>query len=305
MFIHYANFAKKILFVFVQINSVKAVKSYFKERLKDFFSESEIKFIVKEAVVSRLGLSSSEYLLSDEHLLSESDLLYFRSIVKRLQKNEPFQYILGRTEFFGLEIKTDKRALIPRPETEELVEWITAYFPKDKELHMLDMCTGSGCIALALKSHFITSTITATDISSEALHLAEENTVQLELPLSLLQLDATKTEFSNLQKKFYDCWVSNPPYIPISDKQNMAENVLEYEPHIALFVENDDPLLFYRTIGESALQHLKKGGLLFFELHEDLADSSVELMKELGFINLELKKDLQGKDRMLKVENPY
>lgn len=290
--------------MFVQTNSVKAVKSYFKERLKDLFSENEIKFMIKESVMSRLDLSASAYLLCDYERLSESDLLYFRSIVKRLQQNEPFQYIIGRTEFFGLDIKIDKRALIPRPETEELVEWITDFYPAKNDLQFLDLCTGSGCIALALASHFRNSTITATDLSPEALELAKENVIQLNLPINLIQMDATNLGNSNLALSYFDCWVSNPPYIPISDMQKMEKNVLDFEPHMALFVENDDPLLFYREIGKSARIHLKSGGMMFFELHEDLSEEVRKLMTDLGFINIELKKDLQGKNRMLKGENP-
>lgn len=249
--------------MFVQTNSVKAVKSYFKERLKDLFSENEIKFMQKEAVMSRLEMSPSAYLLCDDQLLSESDLLYFRSIVKRLLAHEPFQYIMGKTEFFGIELKTDKRALIPRPETEELVQWISESFPKAQALQIADICTGSGCIALGLKSYFPNATVTATDLSEDALELTKENSLKLNLPLTIMQLDATKLKASDLPQNFYDCWVSNPPYIPNSDKDKMEMNVLDFEPHMALFVENDDPLIFYREIGKSALLHLKKVDFCF------------------------------------------
>ena len=269
--------------MFVKTNTIKAVKAYFQERLVGFFTESEIKFMLKEAVIERLKLSSSDYLLGEEQLLSESDLLFFRSIVKRLLQNEPFQYIMGKTEFFGLEIKTDKRALIPRPETEELVQWVTESIQKDQGYQIADICAGSGCIALGLRSFFHNSIITATDISLETLELAKEK----ELPINS-----------------FDCWVSNPPYIPINDKMKMEKNVLEFEPELALFVENEDPLVFYREIGKNALVHLKPEGLLFFELHEDLASETMRLITDLGFVNIELRKDLQGKDRMLKAQKP-
>lgn len=290
--------------MFVKTNTIKAVKAYFKERLIGFFTESEIKFMLKEAVIERLKLSSSEYLLCDEQLLSESDLLYFRSIVKRLLNNEPFQYVIGKTEFFGLEIKTDKRALIPRPETEELVQWVTKSIQKDQTYQIADICTGSGCIALGLRSYFENSIITATDFSHEALELTKENSTNLNLPLTILQIDATKTNEFELPINSFDCWVSNPPYIPINDKIKMEKNVLEFEPEMALFVENEDPLLFYREIGKNALVHLKPAGLLFFELHEDLAKKTMQLIMGLGFVNIELRKDLQGKDRMLKAQKP-
>ena len=290
--------------MFVKTNTIKAVKAYFQERLVGFFTESEIKFMLKEAVIERLKLSSSDYLLGEEQLLSESDLLFFRSIVKRLLQNEPFQYIMGKTEFFGLEIKTDKRALIPRPETEELVQWVTESIQKDQGYQIADICAGSGCIALGLRSFFHNSIITATDISLEALELAKENSVNLNLPITILQVDATKSSEKELPINSFDCWVSNPPYIPINDKMKMEKNVLEFEPELALFVENEDPLVFYREIGKNALVHLKPEGLLFFELHEDLASETMRLITDLGFVNIELRKDLQGKDRMLKAQKP-
>jgi release factor glutamine methyltransferase len=290
--------------VFVKTNTIKAVKAYFKERLIGFFTESEIKFMLKEAVIERLKLSSSEYLLCDEQLLSESDLLFFRSIVKRLLNNEPFQYVIGKTEFFGLEIKTDKRALIPRPETEELVQWVSESIQKDQTYQIADICTGSGCIALGLRSYFENSIITATDFSLDALELTKENSANLNLPLTILQIDATTSNEFELPINSFDCWVSNPPYIPINDKIKMEKNVLEFEPEMALFVENEDPLLFYREIGKNALVHLKPAGLLFFELHEDLAKETMQLIMGLGFVNIELRKDLQGKDRMLKAQKP-
>jgi release factor glutamine methyltransferase len=291
--------------VFVQTNTIQAVKSYFKERLQDHFSESELKFMFKEVVMARLNLTASEYVLSDSNLLSESDLLFFRSVVKRLLSNEPFQYIIGKTVFFGLEIATDSRALIPRPETEELVDWITQEFPKNSSLLIADVCTGSGCIALALKSYFSKATIFATDISQEALQLTQENAKQLNLSVTTVLSDAkTPDSAVSSQLQYSDIWVSNPPYIPMKDKSEMLENVLTFEPHLALFVADEDPLIFYREIGKNALLNLKSGGKLFFEIHEDLSVETADLLKAIGFVNMEMRKDLQGKLRMIKAEKP-
>lgn len=291
--------------MFVQTNTIQAVKSYFKERLQDHFSESELKFMFKEAVMFRLNLTASEYVLCDSNLLSESDLLFFRSVVKRLLSNEPFQYIIGKTVFFGLEIATDSRALIPRPETEELVDWITQEFPKNSNLLIADVCTGSGCIALALKSYFSNATVFATDISQEALQLTQENAKQLNLSVRTVLSDA-KTPYSAVSNQLQqsDFWVSNPPYIPMKDKSQMLENVLTFEPHLALFVADEDPLIFYREIGKNALLNLKSGGKLFFEIHEDLSAETADLLKGIGFVNIEMRKDLQGKMRMIKAEKP-
>ena len=291
--------------MFVQTNTIQAVKSYFKERLQDHFSESELKFMFKEAVMVRLNLTASEYVLCDSNLLSESDLLFFRSVVKRLLSNEPFQYIIGKTVFFGLEIATDSRALIPRPETEELVDWITQEFPKNNNLLIADVCTGSGCIALALKSYFSNATVFATDISQEALQLTQENAKQLNLSVTTVLSDAKMPDSAvSSQLQYSDIWVSNPPYIPMKDKSQMLENVLTFEPHLALFVADEDPLIFYREIGKNALLNLKSEGKLFFEIHEDLSAETADLLKGIGFVNIEMRKDLQGKMRMIKAEKP-
>lgn len=285
--------------MFVQTNSVQAVKAYFKERLQDQFSESEIKAMLKVAICERLKLSSADYLLCDSNLLSESDLLYFRSIVKRLQNNEPFQYIIGQTEFFGLELKCDLRALIPRPETEELVEWVMEVVSPENTL--VDFCTGSGCIALALKHQLPKAIVYATDISKEALTLSKENAKNLNLEVNFIQHDALSGQLpSTLTEQSIDIIVSNPPYIPELDKQEMQANVLDFEPHLALFVGDDNALVFYKTIASLAKNLLKENGLLFFEIHERLANETKEAIEALGFADVEIRKDLQGKDRMIK-----
>lgn len=285
--------------MFVQTNSVQAVKAYFRERLHNQFSESEMKAMLKVAICERLKLSSADYLLYDSNLLSESDLLYFRSIVKRLQNNEPFQYIVEQTEFFGLELKCDARALIPRPETEELVEWVMEVAAPDNSL--IDYCTGSGCIALAIKNQLPKSTVYGTDVSKEALELSKENASSLNLDVTFIQHDALSDQLpSTLTEQSIDIIVSNPPYIPELDKQEMQANVLDFEPHLALFVENDNALIFYKAIASQASKLLKKNGLLFFEIHERLALETKEAIEALGFVDVEIRKDLQGKDRMIK-----
>lgn len=287
--------------MFVQTNTVEAVKRYFRDRLKDQFSESEIRQMLKTVVCERLKLSSADFLLSDAHLLSESDLLYFRSIVKRLQSNEPFQYIIGHTDFYGLSIKTDKRALIPRPETEELVRWIVDDQIAKKELKIIDLCTGSGCIALALKSAFKDAYVIGVDVSADALNLARENTYSLGLEVEWLELDLLDEQaYSVFEASSFDVWVSNPPYIPSADKSAMAENVLEHEPHLALFVEDHDPLIFYRVIAQQGKKYLKKGAGLYFEIHGDLSGPVAHLLEQESYHSVEIRQDLQGINRMVK-----
>lgn len=285
--------------MFVSDNSMTSVKNYFIDRLSSLYSEREINTMFAWLMMDRFGLNgpTSINLIKE---LSESDLLFVRSAVKRLQLNEPIQYIIGNTEFYGLQLKCDSRALIPRPETEELVDWILkSSVDKNK---ILDLCTGSGCIALGLKANLPNSHIEAMDHSIEALELGRANAKDLNLNLNWKMFSALEDEsyYFNLEGK-YDIWVSNPPYIPETDKPEMSSNVLEYEPHMALFVKKD-PLEFYNAIGRNALKFIKQMGWIYFEIHEDFADQVMELLEKMGFVNIELRKDLQGKNRMIRAQ---
>jgi release factor glutamine methyltransferase len=232
--------------------------------------------------------------------MSESDLLYVRSFVKRLQVNEPFQYILGETTFCDLTLICDSRALIPRPETEELVAWISELLNLNS---IIDVCSGSGCIALGLKSRFPNALVFGVDVSEDANELAQSNAIR-----NNLSVDFYKADVLDLNSEFWknvdsvDVIVSNPPYITQNEKAFMNPNVLDYEPHLALFVPNDSAIIFYEQIARLALQKLNQFGFLFFELNPDFADQVIEMLKILGFTNIELKNDLQGKKRMLKAQ---
>ena len=288
--------------MFVTQNTAEAVKTYFSERLIPYFSEREINTFYKESLKKRLKLSDADLLLQKDIRLSESDLLYFRSIVKRLQNHEPFQYILGETFFYDLLIRCDERALIPRPETEELVDWILSSLNTTQKYTVLDICTGSGCIALALKSILKKSDISATDISNEAIALAKKNAMLLSLDVHFLQDNALVEDADIFTENSFDLIVSNPPYIPMKEKDLMEKNVLDFEPHLALFVADETPLIFYRAIAEKALRLLKPDGCLFFELHESYAELTKELVIAIGYDAVEIKLDLQGKSRMLKAK---
>lgn len=285
--------------MFVKDNSLLSVKSYFYDRL-NYFSESELKNMWTEIVCKRFNWSRSDLLMNTNFRLSESDLLFIRSYVKRLQENEPFQYILGETEFYGLTIKCDKRALIPRPETEELVDWISE---NSTVQTIIDICSGSGCIALGLKSYFKNAKVLGVDISQQANDLARENAEinNLEVVFHTEDVFNSNSDFwSSLSN--IDLIVSNPPYIPENEQINMEKNVLDFEPHLALFVADNSPIIFYERIADLATQKLRTGGYLYFELHH-LFSQQVELyLKKVGFKNIELKNDLQGKIRMLKAQ---
>jgi release factor glutamine methyltransferase len=286
--------------MFVKENTISAARAYFKDRLQNQFSESELKSMWKQLICKRFEWNDSEFLLSSKNRMSESDLLYVRSFVKRLQVNEPFQYILGETTFCDLTLICDSRALIPRPETEELVAWISELLNLNS---IIDVCSGSGCIALGLKSRFPNALVFGVDVSEDANELAQANAIR-----NNLSVDFYKADVLDLNSEFWknvdsvDVIVSNPPYITQNEKAFMNPNVLEYEPHLALFVPNDSAIIFYEQIAKLAFQKLNQYGFLFFELNPDFADQVIEMLKILGFSNIELKNDLQGKKRMLKAQ---
>ncbi len=285
--------------MFVIDNQLKTAKNYFSEQLKNLFTSTEINSMWKEIICFRFNWNASDFILNTTFRLSESDLLFIRYYVHRLQNNEPFQYIHGTTTFFGLELKCDKRALIPRPETEELVAWVVEFGPYKT---ITDLCTGSGCIALGLKSKFSESNVTGLDISSDALSLAKENSELTNLDVKFNLADVLNINGDLLVNK-WDCIISNPPYIPSNERESIAENVLNFEPEVALFVENENPIIFYEAIVKYAKLNLSENGFLFFEIHPDFSAEISDLLKLKGFINIELRKDLQGKNRMIKAQN--
>ena len=289
--------------MFVQANSLEEIKRYFNSELSNLYTESEIKLIIKELTIKRLNISPVDFVLVLRERLSESDLLFYHDALKRLRKQEPFQYILGEVWFYDLNLKIDSRALIPRPETEELVDWIKTDLKNHSQPTIMDLCSGSGCIALALKSLMLESNCSAAEYSEDALSLLRENTKRTNLSLDISKMDVlNEDDYSCLVPNSFDCWVSNPPYIPTREKSLMAPNVLKHEPLMALFVADEDPLIFYRVIAEKALVYLKKEGVLYFEINENLTVSMLTLLEGLGFVNIEVRKDLQGKDRMMKAQ---
>ena len=228
--------------------------------------------------------------------LSESELLQQNAIVKRLKQHEPIQYILGKTEFFDLVLNVDNSVLIPRPETEELVNLILDKY-NDKALRALDIGTGSGCIPLALKSRRSSWHLSGLDVSESALKMAKSNGHQLQLDVEWFKKDILKDSLDCHEQ--FDIIISNPPYVLESDQFEMSPHVLNFEPHIALFVPDNSPLLFYLKIIEVSKKCLKSGGQLYFEIHEKYGSDVKNAMDLNGFRDIEIIKDLQGKDRIL------
>ncbi len=231
--------------------------------------------------------------------LTAAQLAKLDAIQIRLLTHEPVQYVVGMTYFYGLKFKVNPAVLIPRPETEELVEWILADHAPQKNLRFLDIGTGSGCIPITLKAKAPNYHVAALDVSREALAVAKENARLNTVEVHFQELDILKKENWD-QLPSYEIIVSNPPYIPTEEKQLMFANVLDHEPEIALFVSDEDPLIFYRTIVEFAREHLVPGGWLYFETNEYNATEVEAICFRAGFFDIEKRKDLQGKDRMVK-----
>lgn len=285
--------------MFVSDNSLVSAKNYFSQRLGNLYDERELNQIFRTLVMKRFGWNSADWLLKKDARLSESDLLYVRSAVKRLQENEPFQYVLGSVEFYGLELNIRPGALIPRPETEELVDWAVKSY---RGGIVLDICSGSGCMALGFQYKFKEADVIGFEISDEALKISLENKEKTGFSTQFQKVDVLQNW------PIEDCSVSlimsNPPYISAEESETMKQNVLAYEPHLALFVYNDDVLLFYKEIAKQATQKLISGGQLFFEIHEEKGKEVIELLQKLNYTEIELRQDLQGKSRMIRAVNP-
>jgi release factor glutamine methyltransferase len=248
--------------------------------------------------------------LNPQTVMDGAHLKQWKNIVSELKKQRPVQYILGETAFCGLSFLVNENTLIPRPETEELVELIiesTNYELRNTKLKVLDIGTGSGCIAISLAKHLATSEVFAIDVSEKALAVAKKNSELNDVKVYYINVDILKINdlkelaTHNLQLATqFDIIVSNPPYVRNLEKDEIKPNVLEYEPHLALFVDDIDPLLFYRKIAELAIKNLNPNGKLYFEINQYLGKETVELLENLGFKNIELKKDIYGNNRMIK-----
>ena len=277
---------------------LKELQSFFTESLSELYPSEEIQSFFSILSEAYLQLTRVELTLEAEKKISSKEIKKFKKALEGLKKQEPIQYIVGNTEFYGLPFTVNTNTLIPRPETEELVGWIISDSVSEKrnDYTILDIGTGSGCIAISLAKNLPNATVSALDFSYEALQTAEENAKQNKVGVQFFQQDILKTGTLPQQ---YDVIVSNPPYVRELEKLQMQSNVLDYEPASALFVSNADPLLFYRTIARLSLRYLKPNGKLYFEINEYLSEELISSLQEEGYPSVELKKDFRGKDRML------
>ena len=278
---------------------IQEFKRHFFLELSNIYPETEIQSFFTILIEFKLHLSRIQLALEQNFELDNDDFEFLQNALLKLKNQIPIQYITGETAFYGLMFKVDKNVLIPRPETEELVEWILQNHKNSKSLKILDVGTGSGCIAISLAKNLPNATVFALDISAEALTIAKNNAAMNQVTVDFIQADILTIE--KLSTNF-NIIVSNPPYVRELEKARMQQNVLSNEPHLALFVKDENPLLFYDKIAELAKNHLTENGVLYFEINQYLGMETVDLLKSKGFKNIELKKDIYGVDRMVKCE---
>lgn len=276
---------------------IQQFKTTFFNELNNLYPETEIQSFFNLLVEFKLNLTRIEVALQPDFEISKTDLELLQKALSDLKKYIPIQYIIGETEFYGLPFTVNKNVLIPRPETEELVDWIIKDWKNSKEIKILDIGTGSGCIPISLAKNLQNSEVYSIDISSEAIKTAKNNA-----GINNVSIHFTEADILNTTKltNTFDVIVSNPPYVRELEKEQMQQNVLANEPHLALFVKDENPLLFYDKITDLAKSHLSKNGQLYFEINQYLGKETIELLKSKGFTTIELKKDIFGVDRMLK-----
>lgn len=264
--------------------------------LEPLYGNGEARAITDYVLDVCFGLSKADILCGAVEEMTAEKAAELNKIFGRLMEGEPVQYVLGRAEFCGRWFDVRPGVLIPRPETEELCAWITADSKVSASPKVLDIGTGSGCIAITLQLDMPESNVTAWDISADALDVARENAQRFGANVNFVKQDALNAK----PEGEWDVIVSNPPYICEKEKKDMAVNVLEHEPHTALFVPDADPLLFYRAITRLAVQTLNKGGRLYFEINPIYADDTCRMMRAEGMTAVELRSDMYGKQRMAK-----
>lgn len=282
---------------------LKDIQNLFHKELDVIYGKEEVDSFFYLLTDEFLGMQRLAFSLQPEFVITKEEEQPLFEALSKLKLEQPIQYILGATEFFGLPFKVNQHTLIPRPETEELVDWVISQnSSNDKPINILDIGTGSGCIAISIAKNIPNAVVFALDVSEEALKVAKENaklnSVDVKfVKLNILNESDWNIEFENLK---FDVIVSNPPYVRNLEKVEMKNNVLLNEPSLALFVEDDDPLLFYRTITEFAIKYLKNQGQLFFEINQYLGNEMIDLLNTYHFKNIELRRDINGNDRMLK-----
>ena len=279
---------------------IKQYRTYFIQELAPFYDAYEAESFFYLILEDRHKLRQIDLALNHELVFEEADIEKWKILLAELKKEVPIQYLLGKTNFYGLDFEVNEHVLIPRPETEELVEWIireNSGIERLKNLKILDIGTGSGCIAISLAKNIPNAKVFAIDVSAEALAMAKKNAKNNNVEITFLLQSILETDDL---KQGFDIIVSNPPYVRNLEKQEIKGNVLNYEPHLALFVEDNDALIFYRKITELAQKNLVENGKLYFEINQYLGTEMTDLMEKMNFKNIELRKDIYDNDRMMR-----
>ena len=278
---------------------MKRIIKRINEGLSSCYTAGEVTALTRIIATELLGIPQMTFFLKDEVNLTTEQESLLNDAIERLQQHEPIQYILGYSDFCGLRFKVTSATLIPRPETSELVEWIASEATGNEKI--LDIGTGSGCIAVSLANKLQHSNVSAWDISDEALAVAEENSKTNGCNVTFSQVDILAYQPQGEQ---FDIIVSNPPYIRDLEKSGMEANVLDWEPQTALFVPDNDPLLFYRTIAQKGKEMLHPSGKLYFEINREFGKETCDMLASLGYTNIELRKDFAENDRMIRAVKP-
>lgn len=272
------------------------LRNLFYNQLKNNYVHQEIDVLFFQVLFRCMNMTKTDYYLHSEEEISVEQIVDFQFFLSELKQNKPIQYLFKEAPFYGLSFYVDKNVLIPRQETEELVDWILKISEKELVTKVIDIGTGSGCIAISLAKNLPNAQVSALDISESALKIAHKNALHNNVSVEFLQCDILQT--NRLPEK-YDIIVSNPPYVRLLEKAEIAPNVIENEPHIALFVPNENPLLFYEKIADLAKKHLSENGKLFFEINQYLGKEMCQMLSERGFAEVELRCDLSANDRMI------
>lgn len=273
-------------------------KKIIQEKLTPFYPPKEVESLTRFILEHVTGFTRLQMHLNQDHELSDAKIMQIGEILNRLANHEPIQYILGEADFYGFKLAVTPDVLIPRPETEELVDWIIRE-EKDHCKRLLDIGTGSGCIPISIALHTSMERIEGWDISEKALKLAGMNAETNRSDVHFQKVDILNPDPVTVQGH-WDVIVSNPPYVLTEESVQMEKNVVAFEPHLALFVPDHDPLIFFRAIAGFAVNHLHPGGRLYFEINEKLAQQTARLLDENGFSHILVRRDLQGKERMVR-----
>lgn len=289
------------------IMTLRELKSKFLIDLELIYPKEEILSFFFLLAQHELNMTRAEIAVEPNKVILQKNESFFINALRHLKEEKPIHYIIGETEFYGLRIKVNNKVLIPRPETEELVDWVLKEFRGQKsEIRILDIGTGSGCLAIALAKHLSHATIYGLDVSKDVIQIAKHNAELNNVKVIFFQQDILNSDVMlSLSKHLsepiqFDIIISNPPYVRELEKHEIQQNVLQYEPHMALFVDDENPLLFYDKIADFAKQSLSSKGMLFFEINQYLGKETSNLLQQKGFKSIELRKDIFENERMIK-----